>query len=349
MESPGARRVAVFLAATLAAAIAPAASAPAMTGAEIVQVINTERHANGLPAVREDPRLSAGCAQFDEYRRMNGSLEDAFTLPGEQPGRPGYSAAGARAGRDSLLNAGDRVADSFAAGDVFDDAPGHLVALMDPAVAVVGTDQTDFQLGLFGTVHLVCVDVRSAPRRVMPRRLHVYLYRGPYGRLPARHLAYREGPSGLGSLVALYFEVPAHEKLRLRSVGVRNGRGKTQPLTAVTASGGLVYAPRRGKAANHVGEFSTPSETATGRAPNTREEDPQMRQDREAQERRLEERFWGEHTPTFEDPEIVRLREAQERETNELQEKLMLPYDAERLGPPASLPNLISGSISLGP
>src|SRR5262249_17053514 len=82
---------------------------------------------------------------------------------GEEASKPGYTAAGARAAHDSLLNAGDRPADSFAAGDVFDDAPNHLFALMDPAVAVIGADQTDFELGFFGTVSLSFLALRHRP------------------------------------------------------------------------------------------------------------------------------------------------------------------------------------------
>lgn len=45
-------------------------SAGAVTAAQIVSAINAERHANGLPPVREDPALSAGCAEYDNYRQL---------------------------------------------------------------------------------------------------------------------------------------------------------------------------------------------------------------------------------------------------------------------------------------
>jgi uncharacterized protein YkwD len=50
-----------------------------VTGQQIVSTINAERRANGLPPVREDAGLSAGCAQYDNYRRLNGGIEDGFT------------------------------------------------------------------------------------------------------------------------------------------------------------------------------------------------------------------------------------------------------------------------------
>jgi hypothetical protein len=80
--------------------------ARAITGPQIVNVINAKRRANGLPPVREDPALSAGCAAYDNYRRINGGVEDGFTPGAEQPSKPSYTTTGARASRDSLLNAG---------------------------------------------------------------------------------------------------------------------------------------------------------------------------------------------------------------------------------------------------
>jgi hypothetical protein len=147
-----------------------AAPASAATRAQIISAINAVRHANGLPLVREDPALSAGCAAYDNYRRLNGSVQDGFTPGPEDPSKPGYTAAGARTSRESLLNAGDRPADSWTAGDVFDDAPGHQFQLMNPDVAVVGVDQLDLQLGaFFGTAYLSCIDTGGARRRPRPR------------------------------------------------------------------------------------------------------------------------------------------------------------------------------------
>jgi hypothetical protein len=322
------RRAPAALLGALTVTLLVVAPAGAVTSAQIVQTVNAERSANGLPPVREDPALSAGCAQYDEYRRMNGSLEDAFTLHGEEPGKPGYSAAGAKAARDSLLNAGDLVTDSFDAGDVFDDAPNHLVALMDPAVALVGADQTDFELGIFGTVHLVCIDVRSAPSRPKPRRLRVYVYRGPNGRVPAVHHAYREGPRGLGSLVAVYFAAPAHTTVRLRSLTVRDVAGKTQPLLDLAAADGLVYAPTRARRALSKGAAKSPTPTATGRVPGTREETPAERERRQQEAERAG-------------------KEALESVTREVEKGLKLRYEAEALGhqiPPMKL----LGTESLG-
>ena len=218
---------------------AAAPPAGAVTPAQIVQVVNAERAANGIPPVREDPALSAGCTQYDNYRRMNGSINNAFTPGREVPSLPGYTAAGAQASRNSLLNAGDRPADSWAAGDVFDDAPGHLQSLMDPAVAVIGADQLDFDVGsFFGTASLTCVDVRSAPARTPPRRFRSYVYVGPGGKVPPNPV-YREGPSGIGAHLFLYFTVPKGTAVTLLSLQFKQPDGSTVKPSYVAFSGGL--------------------------------------------------------------------------------------------------------------
>ena len=228
-----------LLAACSGALLFAAPPAGAVTSAQIVQVINAERAANGIPPVRENPALSAGCAQYDNYRRMNGGLANAFTPGREIAGMPGYTAAGAQASKNSLLNAGDRPADSWTAGDVFDDAPNHLRALMDPAVAVVGADQLDFDVGsFFGTASLTCVDVRSAPPRKPPRRFKQYLYAGPDGRVPFDPV-YREGPSGIGAHLFLYFTVPKGTAVSLTSLVLKRPDGTTAKPSYVAFYGGL--------------------------------------------------------------------------------------------------------------
>lgn len=239
-------------------------AARAVSSPQIVGAINAERRANRLPPVHEDPALSAGCAQYDNYRRINGSLLNAFTLHGEEPSKPGYSPAGARAAHDSLLNAGDRPADSFAAGDVFDDAPNHLVALMDPSVAVIGADQTDFAFGLFGTVSLSCVDVRSARPRAKPRRLHVYTYVGPNGKAP-RNPTYREGPPGRGTFLFLYFDAPRGARVTLRRLRIRHHDGTLAKPTFVGVSGGLIDRRRRAGTAISKQVAKTPTPTVVVR------------------------------------------------------------------------------------
>lgn len=224
----------------LAAILICAAPAGAVTSAQIVSVINAERHMNGLPSVREDPTLSAGCAAYDHYRYMNGSVQDGFVPGPEQPGKPGYTTAGARASHDSLLNAGDRSADTWANGDVFDDAPGHLYQLMSPDIAVIGVDQLDVNLGsFFGTAYISCVDIRSAAARARPRHPRVFYYVGPTGSVPATPPSYREAPFGVGPVVFVYFMTPSGTTVTLRSLKLRKRSGALSSPRYVRLTGSL--------------------------------------------------------------------------------------------------------------
>jgi hypothetical protein len=225
--------------AALAGLLALASPAWGVGSAQIVAAIDAERHANGLPTVREDPALSAGCADYDNYRRLNGSVLDGFTPGPELASRPGYSAAGARAARDSLLNAGDRTADSWERGNVFDDAPGHLFQLMNPDLAVVGADQLDFELGAFlGTAHISCVDTRSAPSRTPSRRPRLYTYIGPNGAAPTA-VHYREGPAVGGALIFVYFDGAKRARVTLRSLRIVYPDGSVRQPGYTLLTGGL--------------------------------------------------------------------------------------------------------------
>ena len=158
---------------------------------------------------------------------------------------------------------------------MFDAAPGHLVALMDPAVAVIGADQLDFSYGLYGTVSLTCVDVRSAPGRARPHKLHAYLYRGPNGKVRPDP-AYREGPPGNGPYLFLYFLAPAGAHLAVKSLKITTLAGAPVKLTYVQFSGGLVDA-RHGALRARAANVTTPSTTET----------VTMRQERLEQEEKL--------------------------------------------------------------
>jgi hypothetical protein len=239
-----------------------ASPASAVTSAQIISVINAERHGNGLPLLHEDPSLSAGCAAYDNYRRLNGSVQDGFTPGPEERSKPGYTAAGARASRDSLLNAGDRPADSWANGDVFDDAPGHLFQLMNPDLAVIGVDQLEVNLGpFFGTAYISCIDTRSARYRPRSRRPRLYTYVGPNGTTPVHPPAYREGPSVQGALIFVYFDGPKRATVTLRLLTLRYpDRAVRQPAYTLL-TGGLRDGrkARRARASRKpTGKFSSP-------------------------------------------------------------------------------------------
>lgn len=247
------------------ATLALASSASAVTDAEIVNTINVERHANGLPPVREDPALSTGCAGYDNYRRLNGGVQDGFTPGPEEPSKPGYTPAGALASHNSLLNAGDRPADNWSNRDVFDDAPGHLFQLMNPDLAVVGVDQLEVDLGpFFGTAYISCIDTRSAKLRPRPSKPRLYTYIGPNGTAPVAP-SYREGPGVQGTLIFAYFEGPSHAKVTLRSLTLQYPNGAVRQPAYTFLAGGL----RDGRGAHRAKASRKPTGKFSSSRPST--------------------------------------------------------------------------------
>jgi len=116
-----------------AAALAATPAAVAATPAQVLEALNAERAANGIPAgVREAPEQSVGCALHNAYRAANGG---AGVGHDEDPGRPGYTPEGAEAGGSAVL-----AGTSWAAGNPYADAPIHLMRLMDPRLQRAGVD-----------------------------------------------------------------------------------------------------------------------------------------------------------------------------------------------------------------
>ena len=98
-------------------------------------LLNQERAAWGLPsAITENPTWSADCAAHDSYERQNGG---GLTHQ-EQPGNPGYSAAGAFAGGHSILGWGPWLA----LANPWENAPIHLIQLFTPSLAQIGIDDS---------------------------------------------------------------------------------------------------------------------------------------------------------------------------------------------------------------
>lgn len=113
--------------------------------ADHLGALNAQRAANGIPPVRYDARMSAGCAAHDRHVLRNG-----LSVIGEHhetPGRPGYTLAGDHAARTSVL--GDDVGPTVsrsqvsvgAFGDPWNFAAFHLFQLVNPALAVSGANE----------------------------------------------------------------------------------------------------------------------------------------------------------------------------------------------------------------
>jgi Cysteine-rich secretory protein family len=126
------RATAIILCAAvaLAAAAATAAARPAGVSVSILDALNAERAANGIPAgVRENRGWSAKCADHVAYMAATGSLSHT-----EDPANARYTAGGNWAGEHSVLALGS----SWGPSDPFASAPLHLIQLMSPALRQVG-------------------------------------------------------------------------------------------------------------------------------------------------------------------------------------------------------------------
>ncbi len=120
--------------ALLCAMLLPAA-ATAISGAEIVQRLNAQREANGIPGgVVERPDWSADCAKHNYYGAQSGELRHS-----EDPGSPYYSAEGNWAAENSVLAGGS----SWSHGNPWEEAPIHLIQLLAPQLSEMGAAENN--------------------------------------------------------------------------------------------------------------------------------------------------------------------------------------------------------------
>lgn len=162
-------------------------AAPALangwTGPEVVDLLNFQRAANGLPAdVAHDPALSAGCADHMAYLKLNGKFQQR-----QDPGDPGTSDAGAEAGMTSVLTSGSG---TFAPDgtNAFEHAPIHLMQMMSPWIQRSGASGG-------------CLVTLAEPFRTFAEP-GAFSYPGPGGVAPASEVA-RESPFVPGDFVGL--------------------------------------------------------------------------------------------------------------------------------------------------
>ena len=112
-----------------AASSAGAASVPAPDLA--VEQLNAWRSIVGVAPVRHDPALDAGCRRHASYHRANPTHRGHR----EEPSAPGYSAAGDRAARTSVLSYGR---DRERGPRVWEPGPYHRMALLHPRLTTTG-------------------------------------------------------------------------------------------------------------------------------------------------------------------------------------------------------------------
>jgi len=141
-------------------------AAHAVAPAEALRLLNVQRSANGIPGdVTEAPGLTDGCAKHAAYIGLNGGV----LVSGEDPPKPGYTAAGDRQTLDSsgveLLSGNVSWSESA---NPWLRAPINLFRLFDPEVAVAG-------YGEAGAV--ACLRVRGG--RPRPAAAELYSVPGP--------------------------------------------------------------------------------------------------------------------------------------------------------------------------
>src|SRR3712207_3949584 len=79
-----------------------ASPAHAITSADAIARLSALRVANGIPPLAEDAVMTEECQAHARYMALNDGWDEEGAHD-ETPGRPGYSAAGARGARRSVL------------------------------------------------------------------------------------------------------------------------------------------------------------------------------------------------------------------------------------------------------
>lgn len=128
----GTRRVAAACGAALMALglAGPAAAASDPSPQRAVELLNEWRGRVGLGAVALDQANTEGCRQHAEYYRLNGT-----TGHSEDPGRPGYTAAGDQAAASSVLAYDSSISEGPYA---WEEAPYHRTGLLAPRLVASG-------------------------------------------------------------------------------------------------------------------------------------------------------------------------------------------------------------------
>ncbi len=122
----------------LLAALLPCAPASAVTDAEAIALLNTQRALNGIPAnLSVSPALSDACAKHNAYVALNGG----YLAHQEDPSRPGYTPQGAGlaggANRGEVLRSGPDLWDAVRT-NPWTSSPLHLWLMFQPSGGTTG-------------------------------------------------------------------------------------------------------------------------------------------------------------------------------------------------------------------
>lgn len=119
------------LAALLAAFAATGQAASEVDPARAVAQLNALRASVGVSPVAYDDVLSRGCKKHAKYHHLNPTRR----LHSEDPAAPGYTKAGDRAARASVLVYGAEAGQALSA---WESAPYHRMAVLDPRLVASG-------------------------------------------------------------------------------------------------------------------------------------------------------------------------------------------------------------------
>jgi hypothetical protein len=209
--------------AVLCAMLTPAGAA-AISGAEIVQRLNQQREANGIPGgLVERPDWSADCAKHNYYGSQSGELRHS-----EDPSSPFYSAEGNWAAENSVLASGS----SWSHGNPWEEAPIHLIQMLAPQLSELGAAEND---------NHNCATTWPGYNRPEPAGLTAYSYpgNGVSGVVPTERAA--ESPSVPGDQVGLPEGTATGRNLLAYLWGVEPSDAPDVTATATLAgAGGLV-------------------------------------------------------------------------------------------------------------
>jgi hypothetical protein len=207
-------------------------AAQAASSRQVIEIVNGQRVAHGIPGIVEDPAMSRACELHNRYLGLNPGVYPHR----ETPGRPGYTQEGARIAPGSVLIGGGPDPGPppypFDSGrNPFQSYPFHLAGLLRPALVDTGADESS---------GWTCVATTGGRERTAPRDMRFYTYPGPRrSGVPLREVVFNEHPYSPGDLVGipqgtasgphLYlfgFGLTAAQ-LRVRSASLSGPAGKT--------------------------------------------------------------------------------------------------------------------------
>ncbi len=212
---------------------------------QAVEQLNAWRGIVGVGPVTHDAALDAGCRRHADYYRVN----PTHLGHREEPGADGYTAAGDRAARSSVLSFGDALGTGIRA---WEPGPYHRIALLDPRLT---------STGFWSEFGLSCMAVTRVTDELRTPAATAYTYpvHGQRGvpvafwcaeiPNPCEAVPGNDGNSPTGFNVTVQFNGPwlAQQSVAVTTASLTPAGGGPVPLTVQTRDeilrGGIVLIP----------------------------------------------------------------------------------------------------------